>query len=57
MQLLLAIHSQGRELDPGGGSGRGEVSESLKVASFLSFLSTLSLPALSQFLFFLLSLR
>lgn len=57
MQLLLAVHSQGRALDPGGGSGRGEVSESLKVASFLSFLSTLSLPALSQFLFFLLSLR
>lgn len=50
MQLLLAVRSLGRELDPGGGSGRGEVSESLKVVSFLSFLSTLSLPALSHFL-------
>lgn len=52
MQLLLAVRSLGRELDLGGGSGRGKVSESLKVVSFLSFLSTLSLPALFHFLSF-----
>lgn len=47
---LLAVHRQGREPDPGREGGGVRFREFLKVVSFLSLLSTLSLPALFPFL-------